>query len=136
MDKSFAKYFACYKGLDLSESGRNFPVDPVPEKVESSLQSVLDEIFSVDVNTGLPKGDIQYYMSSDGNPQVKQWIENNLLKPRVSSGSSTPEGVTDDMIIEMSRQKGESVSDYQARLINIYDSAKAEVEKLTEINPE
>ena len=135
MDKSLAKYFACYKGLDLSDEGRNFPVDPKPEMVESSLKSVLDEIFSVDPKSGLPKGDIQYYMSSDGNPQVKQWIENNLLKPRVSSGTSTPEGVTDDMIVEMSRKKGESVSDYQARLINIYDSAMAEVEKLNNPNP-
>lgn len=135
MDKSLAKYFACYKGLDLSDAGRNVPVDPKPEKVESSLQSVLDEIFSVDVNTGFPKGDIQYYMSSEGNPQVKQWIENNLLKPRVSSGSSTPEGVSDDLIVEMSRQKGESISDYQSRLISIYDSAKAEVENLNP-NPE
>ena len=132
MDKKLAKYFACYKNLDLSEEGRNFPVDPKPEKVNSTLQEVLDEIFSVDPNTGFPKGDIQYYMSSDGNPQVKQWIENNLLQPRVSSGSSTPEGVTDDMIVEMSRIKGESVSDYQHRLISIYDSAKAEAGKLSE----
>ena len=136
MDKSLAKYFACYKGLDLSDEGRNIPVYPVPEVIDSPLQSILDEIFAVDPLTGLPKGDIQYYMSSEGNPQVKQWIENNLLQPRVISGSSTTEGVTDDMIAEMSRMKGESVSDYQNRLISIYDSAKAEVVKLNNPNPE
>ena len=136
MDKSLAKYFACYKGLDLSDEGRNVPVDPVPEVIDSSLQSILDEIFAVDPLTGLPKGDIQYYLSSEGNPQVKQWIENNLLRPRVNSGSSVPEGVADDMIVEMSRKKDESISDYQNRLMSIYDSAKAEVAKLSNPNPE
>ena len=27
-------------------------------------------------------GDLSYYLSPDGNPTVKQWLENNLLKPR------------------------------------------------------
>ena len=88
MDKKFAKYFECYKDLDLSEEGRNVPVDPKPVSDTSELQNVLDEIFSVDPVTGFPKGDIQYYLSADGNPMVKQWLETHLLKPRQSSGQS------------------------------------------------
>ena len=88
---------------------------------------MLDAIFCVDERTGFPKGDIQYYMSSDGNPMVKQWIEQNLLQPRVASGQSTPEGVTDDMIAEMSRGANESLSDYQARLTSIYEDAGKQI---------
>ena len=104
---------------------------------DSELKKVLDEIFTVDPVSGLPQGDYQYYMSPSGNPVVKQWLENNLLRPRMSSGGSSVEGVTDDMIFEMSRKSGESVSDYQSRLTSLYDSAKAEYEKyLSEIKSE
>lgn len=105
----------------------NIPTYPLPEIKHDSLSSMLDAIFCVDERTGFPKGDIQYYMSSDGNPLVKQWIEQNLLQPRVASGQSTPEGVTDDMIAEMSRGANESLSDYQARLTSIYEDAGKQI---------
>ena len=60
---------------------------------------------------------------------VKQWLETHLLKPRQSSGQSL-QGLTDDMIVEFSRGKGESIQDYQARLTSLYDSAKADYERL------
>lgn len=135
MKKSLAKYFALYKDIDLSVAT---PAVPLVDYVDDSeLKKVLDEIFTVDPVSGLPQGDYQYYMSSSGNPVVKQWLENNLLHPRMSSAGSLVDGVTDDMIFEMSRKTGESVSDYQARLISLYDSAKAEYDKyLSEIKSE
>ena len=128
MDRKLAKEFACYAKLDLSDEGRNFPVDPKPDFNDSMLKQVLDEIFSVDPISGFPRGDIQYYMSSEGNPQVKQWLENNLFKPRMS-GNQSMEGLSDDLIVEFSRKVDESVSDYQMRLTSLYDSAKAEYDK-------
>lgn len=127
MKKSLAKNFALYKNIDLSVVT---PAIPLVDYVDDSdLKKVLDEIFTVDPVSGFPQGDYQYYMSSSGNPVVKQWLENNLLRPRMSSGGSSVEGVTDDMIVEMSRKSGESVSDYQSRLTSLYDSAKEEFEK-------
>lgn len=114
----------------LGDNIQSFGVpDPEPSWIESNLKSMLDEIFSVDPVSGFPKGDIQYYLSSEGNPQIKQWLENNLLRPRMS-GSQTLEGVTDDIRAEFSRKSGESVDDYQSRLMSLYDSAKAEYERL------
>lgn len=129
MDRKLASWFDVYSNLDLSYNGRDQHVDPVPEPDTSELKHVLDEIFSVDPVTGFPKGDIQYYLSSDGNPMVKQWLETHLLKPRQTSGQSL-QGLSDDMIIEFSRGKGESISDYQARLTSLYDSAKADYQRL------
>lgn len=135
MKKCLSQFFAQYSNIDLTAVT---PAEPLVDYVDDSdLKKVLDEIFTVDPVSGLPQGDYQYYMSSSGNPVVKQWLENNLLRPRMSSGGSSVEGVTDDMIFEMSRKSGESVSDYQSRLTSLYDSAKAEYDRyLSEIKSE
>ena len=126
MNKELAYKLSAFAGCqDLFEPTK--PKDPEPQKDESELKSVLDEIFSVDLVSGFPRGDIQYYLSSDGNPLVKQWLETHLLKPRMSV-SSNPDGVTDDLINEMSRGVDESIFDYQARLKSIYDTAKADLD--------
>ena len=126
MKRSLAKYFACYQGVDTSKCD-NEPYVEGPLD-DSQLKKVLDEIFSVDPVSGLPRGDIQYWMSSEGNPQIKQWLENNLLKPCAKQSGTSIEGVTDDMIVEMSRKANESANDYAARLASLYESAKAEYE--------
>lgn len=128
MDRSIGIHLSFFKGLDKSYERPRDP-DIEPEFEDSQLKSVLDAIFTVDPVSGFPKGDIQYYLSSEGNPQIKQWLENNLLKPRMVNSGSSIEGVTDDMLVEYSRQAGESVSDWQSRLTSIYDDAKSEYEK-------
>lgn len=114
--------YAVYKGLD--DVGQNIPDSPLPEFDDTPLGLMLKEIFQVDPISGFPRGDIQYYLSSDGNPQIKQWLENNLLKPRMILTGSSIDGVTDDMIAEFSPMKGESVDSYRSRLMSIYDDAK------------
>lgn len=108
----------------------NDVVDPEYVPSTSQLDEILKDIFSVDPESGLPRGDLAYYLSPDGNPTVKAWLENNLLKPRAKRVGSSIEGVTDDMLNEYSRGKDESVADYAERLRSIYDSATAEIEKL------
>ena len=110
--------------------GVNDVVDPEYVPSDSDLDRILKEIFSVDPVSGLPKGDLAYYLSPDGNPQVKQWLETCLLKPRAISVGSSIAGVTDELLIEYSRNSGESISAYAERLKGYYDSAKAEIEKL------
>ena len=127
MLRDSGRRLAIFAGIDFDYMSPR-PADPAPDIMQTQLKEVLDEIFAVDPISGFPKGDIQYYLSSEGNPQVKQWLENNLLKPRMSGGSSL-EDITDDMRVEFSRSANESISDYQARLMKIYDDAKAEYEK-------
>ena len=106
-------------------------VEPIPkyEFNDSDLDTVLNEVFSVDPVSGLPKGDIQYWLSKDGNPTVKNWLTSNLLAPRAMMNGTSIEGVTDDLIAEMSHSPGESLSDYQSRLLSIYNDARAQMEK-------
>ena len=84
MDKKLWKLFAVYQGIQQQDTNGSEP-DPEYKPSESNLDDIIREIFSVDPISGFPKGDIQYYLSKDGNPDVKRWIENNLLTPRVDT---------------------------------------------------
>lgn len=128
MKRKLAKFFAFCQEIDVDQRSE----DNVPDYVmtDSDLQNVLNEIFSVDPDTGFPRGDIAYFLSKDGNPQVKAWLESNLLSPRAKQSGTNIDGVTDDFIAEYARNDGESLSDYAFRLRGYYDSAKAEFDKL------
>lgn len=107
----------------------NGVVDPEYVPTDSDMDRILKEIYSVDENSGLPTGDLAYYLSPDGNPQVKAWLENNLLKPRAAARGTSIEGVTDDMIAEYSKGSNETAEDYTLRLRKIYDDTTAEIQK-------
>lgn len=118
--------------VGVQQTTTNDVVDPEFVPTDSELENILKEIFSVDEVSGLPKGDMAYYLSPDGNPQVKAWLENNLLKPRAIKQGSSIEGVTDDMLEEFSKRSDESSFDYQVRLRSIYDDAVATIQKSKE----
>lgn len=127
MKRSVLQNLAQFEFCDKSA----YYVEPIPkyEFNDSDLDTVLNEVFSVDPVSGLPKGDIQYWLSKDGNPMVKDWLTNNLLVPRAMMTGTSIEGVTDELIAEMSHSPGESLADYQSRLKSIYDDARAQLEK-------
>lgn len=129
MDKSLAFKFSQFSGL-CPDTLSNPLEEKEPELMNDELQMVLNEIFAVDPITGVPKGDIAYYLFSDGNPQVKDWIMNNLLQPRAVESGSSIEGLTDDLIAEFGRQSGEDFESYSARLANIRAEADKNIEEL------
>ena len=105
----------------------NDVIDPEYVPTDSDMDRILRDIYSVDENSGLPKGDLVYYLSPDGNPQVKVWLENNLLKPRAAALGTSVDGVTDDLIAEFSKNANESGREYQARLTSIYENTSKEI---------
>lgn len=122
MDK---RLFKLYSMVQATDNNPCF-VEPEPEvRTESDLNRVLESIFTVDEKTGLPRTDIQYYLSSNANPTVKQWLIDNLMKPRADKLRSSVEGVTDDMLIEFTRQADEDVDSYRKRIYQIGVEAKA-----------
>ena len=94
----------------------------------SEIANVLKEIFAVDERTGLPQGEISYYLSPDGNPQIKEWLMNNLMRVRNVSVGSSVVGVDDNMLEEFSRRPGESLTDYRGRLYELGLEAKKVIE--------
>lgn len=131
MDRKLAKRFPQYKYLNLDEEKMSYVMNQIEDvKHDSELDAVLKEIFSVDEVSGFPKGDIQYFLSKDGNPQVKAWLEANLLSPRAKEQGVDESVISDDLLVEMSRRDGETTDDYRSRLMSIYDEAKANYDTL------
>lgn len=129
MRKDLYNKFACFTGV-----GSNEPID-IEEKEyvpdESEIMNVLKEIFSVDPVSGAPLGDIAYFLSPNGNPTIKTWLTNNLLKPRYGV-QMRDDNITDDMLVEFSRNADESIDDYAVRLAGYRDSAIEEYNKSLE----
>lgn len=131
MNRKLAKRFPQYMFLNLDEEKMSYVMNHETDvKNDSELDAVLKEIFSVDEVSGFPKGDIQYFLSKDGNPQVKAWLEANLLSPRAKQQGADESVISDDLLVEMSRRDGETTDDYRSRLMSIYDEAKANYDSL------
>lgn len=128
MNRKNARFFSHFVGVNLATFDEY--VESEVELTSNPLDEVLKEIFTVDSRSGLPRGDIQYFLSKDGNPQVKAWLESNLLHPRVANGMADPAKVSDDLIVEMSRKSDETTDSYAARIMGIYDEAKANLAEL------
>lgn len=122
MDKRLFKLYSMVQATDCDPCY----VEPEPEvRNESDLNRVLDSIFTVDEKTGFPRSDIQYYLSSNANPTVKQWLIDNLMKPRADKLRTSVEGVTDDMLFEFTRKPDEDFDDYRKRVYQLGAEAKA-----------
>lgn len=110
-----------------------FVEDDVVPSPESQLDIILNEIFSVDPVSGMPKGDIAYYIGQNGNAQVREWIKNNLLQPRAVISGADPSRVSDDLIAEFSRGADETNEAYAMRLSSIRSEAEENLRRLQEV---
>lgn len=129
MKKELYNKFACFAGVDDSISSASQDAEYVPD--ESEIMNVLKEIFAVDPVSGAPLGDIAYFLSPNGNPTIKAWLTNNLLKPRFGA-QMRDDNISDDMLVEFSRNADENIDDYAARLAGYRDTAIAEYKKSLE----
>lgn len=106
----------------------NLPVPPRRSNiVESKAPDVADQrellfdtIFSKNPRTGLPSSDITAFMTDKVSPEIKDFIQKELLKPSQRVGASSD--LSDDDLVRFSRQSGESVSAYKSRLLDFIDS--------------
>lgn len=108
-----------------------YPCSPEYEKkevlVRNKFDDLLDIIYSIDSRTGTPSGDLAVFMSKDANPEIRDFIQKNLMMEIPSAeGSglvmsdalrnSFTKNITDDDIAEFSRNAGETSEDYAKRL--------------------
>lgn len=120
-----------------------------PSDVVDPNRQLLDYIFTVDPVTGMSVGDIAFYTNENANPEIKRFIEMNLLKenPNIDSVIDLPDDIsnkyrgviTDDDIANFSRNHGESSEDYAVRMRSYFDAerskraAKREMERVKSI---
>lgn len=88
---------------------------PTMENHDSS-ESLLKVIYSVD-SSGLPTGDLKYYVSPKANAEVKKWILDNLMFDTSSAQNvKIPDGLDSDTAFALQRCSGESVEQYADRI--------------------
>lgn len=108
--------------------------EPEQPEINKDVQSLLDYIFGTDPNSGLPVGDLAIYLGKKCNPQVKEFIQQNLMleNPTPDSAFNMPTEVvnrfrsviTDDDIAFFSRNSGESREEYSDRLRLYFNDQK------------
>lgn len=94
--------------------------------VRKKDEDILDLIYSVSDADGLVHGDLAMFLSDKANPEVKSFIQANLMQENLSENSSLsiPTSVqnamrgviNDDDIVNFSRHYTESKEDYLKRL--------------------
>lgn len=103
---------------------KDYTVISVPEVVvedASAENSLFDMMFSVNPLTKLPQGDVSLYLSDKTSPDVKRFIEMQLLSPNNISADAAAEysSLSDDDIAEFTRGSFESISSYRTRVFDI-----------------
>lgn len=100
----------------IQKKNSSMLIDVVETQVNAT-DNLLNVVYAVDERTQLPTGDIQYLVSDKANPQVKQFILDNLMQDVKSSANNpVPYDFDEDIMLELSMRDGESVSDYADRL--------------------
>lgn len=95
-----------YEKKSFDRHPEMMPLDPS----QSELQSV---VYAPDPVTGLPTTDIARIMSADSNPQVAQFIRDNLMAPN----PNYQPGVDDpDLALELVPRDGENFEQFSDRL--------------------
>lgn len=72
--------FSQYKGLDSIVYMDSVRVDYKPSDRVEKNKNILDYIYAADPRTGLPAGCLSHYLSDTTRPEIKQFIEDYLLK--------------------------------------------------------
>lgn len=108
---------------------------PDVELEKNPSDTLLSIVYATDPRTGLPVGDLQYFVSDKANPQVKEFILNNLMSDVSSARNiSNPSGLSDDALLELSRGSDESVDSYVLRLGHEIDTFKFFQEQMKKKN--
>lgn len=107
--------------------GKDIPLKDFVRKCETidPSQALLDMIFAPDPVSGLPSGDLSVFLGDKANPEVKMFIQNQLMHENAESKSSVniPDDVrnkfrslSDDDVALFSRNFNESREEYADRL--------------------
>lgn len=109
----------------------SFPVkdikDEKHEDTRPPYEELLDMIYSIDPRTGMPKGDLAVFMNVDANPEIRDFIQKNLMMEMPTSDgqglvmndalrNSFTKNITDDDIAEFSRNANETSDEYAKRI--------------------
>lgn len=127
----------CYGHAQRQESILLHAVQPKISDEEPMKQNPMDSflrlVYARNPRTKLPDGDLTYMVSDKANPEVKQWILDNLMMD--TSKAATPsltKGIDDDSILQLVRQPYEDRESYANRVNAFMRENVAMYERLSE----
>lgn len=106
--------------FDELEKGQ---VDPVSSELryveikESPFDSLVKVVYQVDPLFKLPTGDLTFFVSDKVNPDIKQFVLENLMLDTSSAANvPTPEGISPELSMSLARGATEDVDVYRERV--------------------
>lgn len=92
--------------------------EEIKEKsVDSEKESLLRMIYTIDPESNLPVGDISKVLGKNLSPEVVTFIKDNLMQDVSKLGAfGMPAGVDDDVALTLTRDVGETRSQYIERV--------------------
>lgn len=109
-------------GVNMRDIEENLVIVDFPEeevlKIDSKA-SFIKIVYALDPVTNCPTGDLSYLISDKANPEVKQWIlDNIMIDVSAAAMPASPRGLSDDDIASLVRDPKESTSSYLERVNN------------------
>lgn len=89
--------------------------EEVVEKQHTDADALLKVIYQIG-SDGYPVGDLSVFVGKNASPEVKKFILDNLMKDVSGMANPSSMNLSDDEIFTLTRQSGETMSDYAARL--------------------
>ena len=128
--KQRIKTLALYKGISLEEASEIYShgiaVSDDTREDTKSENPLLDVIYAVNPDTGLPQGDVAFYLSKNCSPELRQFINDNLMRP-IQPLEGLPADKQDDLF-DYIRNENETRYEYAARVTKLQ---REKVVKLT-----
>lgn len=121
------------KLLLFSKGNPDIEYLPMPElqsQLSDTVQQenpLMDYIFGINPETGLPNGDLAFYLGKNTRPEIRTFIETNLMVDMSNIGQSPLDlptevvnkmrsTITDDDIAQFSRNHDETREEYASRI--------------------
>lgn len=106
--------------FDELEKGQVEPVSSEFTDVEikeSPFDSLVKVVYQVDPLFKLPTGDLTFFVSDRVNPDIKQFVLDNLMIDTSSAANvATPEGISSELAMSLARGVNEDVDTYRDRV--------------------
>lgn len=119
--KQRIKTLALYKGISMEEAeavySRGISVSNSEREDTKSENQLLDVIYAVNPDTGLPQGDVAFYLSKNCSPELRQFINENLMRP-IQPLEGLPADKQDELF-DYIRNANESRYEYAARVTKL-----------------
>lgn len=121
--------FKGLKGIDYMP----FKKSERKPKVRGKDEDILDLIYCLDPNTGLPTGAVDQFLSEKTNEQVRQYIEQVIFKeiPRDEYPANLREEILNldsEFIAKTSRNRFEPRDEYETRVKSYFDEIEHDKE--------